>query len=72
MKVRIDTPIQNPDEDVIGRARLAESFSEQLLSLDTSEGIVTGVLGPLTRREKVTTRESDCPLFFPGKKTNEA
>lgn len=46
MKVRIDTPIQNSKEDALGRAELAESFSEQLLSLDASEGIVTGVLGP--------------------------
>ncbi len=46
MKVRIDIPIQNPEEDVLGRAKLAESFSEQLLSLDASEGVVTGVLGP--------------------------
>ena len=46
MKVRIDIPIQNSEEDVLGRAKLAESFSEQLLSLDASEGVVTGVLGP--------------------------
>ena len=42
----MDTPIRNPEEDVLGRAKLAESFSEQLLSLDASEGLVTGALGP--------------------------
>ena len=46
MKIRIDAPIQNPEEDVLGRAKLAESFSQQLLSLDASEGVVVGILGP--------------------------
>ena len=46
MTIRIDNPIQHPGEDVLGRVKLAESFSEQLLSLDASEGLVTGVLGP--------------------------
>ena len=45
MKIRTDIPIQNPEDDVLGRANLAESFSEQLLSLNASEGVVIGVLG---------------------------
>ena len=46
MKIRTDTPIQNPEDDALGRAELSKSFSEQLLSLDASEGVVIGVLGP--------------------------
>ena len=46
MKVAIDAPIRNPEDDVLGRANLAASFSEQLLSLDVTEGLVVGVLGP--------------------------
>ena len=46
MKITADAPIRNPKDDVLGRANLALSFSQQLLSLDTSEGLVIGVLGP--------------------------
>ena len=53
MTIRMDTPIRNPEEDVLGRAKLAESFSEQLLSLDASEGLVTGALGPWGFRKNV-------------------
>ena len=46
MKITADAPIRNPEDDVLDRANLALSFSQQLLSLDTSEGLVIGVLGP--------------------------
>ena len=46
MKISADAPIQNPKDDVLNRARVAESFTEQLLSLDVSEGLVVGILGP--------------------------
>ena len=46
MKIKIDNPIQNPKDDVLGRAKTAELFSEQILSLDASKGVVIGVLGP--------------------------
>lgn len=41
-----DNPIRSVDEDVLGRAKFARSFAEHLLSLDLSEGVVVGVLGP--------------------------
>jgi hypothetical protein len=40
-----DNPIRQPEEDVLGRLEVAESFADQVLSLDTSEGVVVGVLG---------------------------
>ena len=46
MGIKTDTPIQDSKDDVLSRAKLAESFSEQILSLDASDGIVVGVLGP--------------------------
>jgi KAP family P-loop domain len=44
-KIIGDNPIQLPEEDVIGRTPAAQSFVRQVLALDTSEGIVVGVLG---------------------------
>ncbi|MBI3652109.1 MAG: NTPase KAP [Acidobacteria bacterium] len=44
--IATDNPIQNPAEDALGRAKPARSFAEQILSLDSAEGIVVGVLGP--------------------------
>ena len=46
MTVSADNPIRNPEDDVLRRASLAHSFSDQLLSLDVSEGLVVGILGP--------------------------
>jgi len=46
MSLKADKPIRNPEDDVLGRAQVARSFAEQVLSLDASEGIVVGVLGP--------------------------
>ena len=41
-----DNPIQNPKDDALGRDKPARSFAEQVLSIDTTEGVVVGVLGP--------------------------
>lgn len=41
-----DNPIRRLEEDTLGRAPAARSFAEQILSLDASEGMVVGVLGP--------------------------
>ena len=46
MRVATDAPIRNPEDDVLGRANLASLFSEQLLSLNVTDGVVVGVLGP--------------------------
>ena len=40
-----DNPIRKPEDDVIGRAKVARSFAEQILLLDVTEGLVVGVLG---------------------------
>ena len=41
-----DNPIRMPEDDALGRAKVARSFAAQVLSLDVSEGVVVGVLGP--------------------------
>lgn len=46
MVVVTDNPIRRREDDVLGRVSLARKFSEHLLSLDASEGVVVGVLGP--------------------------
>ena len=46
MTISADNPIRNPKDDVLGRDSLAKSFSDQLLSLDATEGLVVGILGP--------------------------
>ena len=46
VKIKTDAPIRNSEDDVLGREKLAESFSRQLLFLDVSDGLVAGVLGP--------------------------
>ena len=46
MTLKADKPIQDPEDDVLGRAQVARSFADQIVSLDASEGIVVGVLGP--------------------------
>ena len=40
-----DNPIRKPEDDVLGRAKVARSFAEQILLLDVTEGVVVGVLG---------------------------
>jgi predicted KAP-like P-loop ATPase len=44
--VRGDNPIRSPGDDTLGRAKVAQSFAQQLLEIDASEGVVVGVLGP--------------------------
>jgi predicted KAP-like P-loop ATPase len=44
--IAADNPIQSPEDDALGRAKSARSFAEQVLSLDSTEGVVVGVLGP--------------------------
>lgn len=46
MSVKADKPIRTIEEDVLGRRNLAQSFAEQVLELDASEGVVVGILGP--------------------------
>ncbi|HET6912247.1 MAG TPA: P-loop NTPase fold protein [Rhodanobacteraceae bacterium] len=41
-----DNPITRPDEDTLGRAKFARSFADRILALDSTEGVVVGVLGP--------------------------
>ncbi len=41
-----DNPIRSSDDDRLGRREPARAFARQLLSLDASEGLVVGVLGP--------------------------
>ena len=44
--VAVDTPIRNSEDDTLGRTEQARSFVEHVLSLDVTEGVVVGVLGP--------------------------
>lgn len=46
VSVTADNPIRRPEDDVLGRTKVARSFAEQVLSLDVTEGVVVGVLGP--------------------------
>jgi len=46
VSVTADNPIRKPEDDVLGRTKVARSFAEQVLSLDVTEGVVLGVLGP--------------------------
>ncbi len=46
VSVAADNPIRRPEDDVLGRTRVANSFAEQVLALDAVEGVVVGVLGP--------------------------
>jgi hypothetical protein len=44
-KIIGDNPIQLPEEDAIGRTPAAQSFVRQVLTVDTTEGVVVGILG---------------------------
>lgn len=44
--VRGDNPIRRVEEDTLGRCAVARSFARQVLTLDATEGVVVGVLGP--------------------------
>lgn len=46
MTVPGDNPIRRTEDDSLGRARPAAGLASQVLSLDASEGLVIGVLGP--------------------------
>ncbi len=41
-----DNPIKKREDDVIGRVALSQKFAQSVLELDTSKGVVVGVLGP--------------------------
>ena len=41
-----DNPIKEAEDDEIGRVAIAQKFAQHVLKLDTSEGVVVGVLGP--------------------------
>ena len=41
-----DNPIENPEDDAIGRISTAQNFAQYVLALDAKEGFVVGVLGP--------------------------
>ncbi|WP_412501729.1 P-loop NTPase fold protein [Shewanella chilikensis] len=45
-RISADNPITRSDEDALGRLKPASSFAEQVLTLDSSEGVVVGILGP--------------------------
>ena len=40
-----DQPIKSSSEDVLGRARSAHAFADSIRELDTSQGLVVGILG---------------------------
>lgn len=44
--ISADNPITKPEDDALGRIKPAQSFAQQVLALDPSEGVVVGVLGP--------------------------
>ena len=46
MPVPIDKPIEVAAEDALGRGSQAASFVRQVLSLDASDGLIVGVMGP--------------------------
>lgn len=46
MSIHADNPIEQPGDDSLGRAGVAGDFVAQVLSLDSSKGLVVGVLGP--------------------------
>ena len=45
MPVPVDRPIKDASEDSLGRAKQAHSFVRQVMSLDTGDGLVIGVMG---------------------------
>lgn len=46
MAIPGDNPIEDADDDALFRAPVAEAFATQILELDTTNGLVAGVLGP--------------------------
>lgn len=45
-RIPADNPISTPEQDVLGRNDSARCFANEILSIDSSEGCVVGVLGP--------------------------
>ena len=45
MTISGDNTIRHPEDDTLGRTAVAESFARQVLALDTTEGVVVGVIG---------------------------
>lgn len=45
-RISADNPITKSEEDALGRVKPASSFARQVLAIDSSEGVVVGVLGP--------------------------
>ena len=43
--VRADNPVRRVEDDLLGRTDFAKFFARQILTLDTTEGAVVGVLG---------------------------
>ena len=46
MSIPGDNPINNSEQDALDRAPAAHAFANDVSELDTSEGVVVGVLGP--------------------------
>ncbi|NIK31075.1 hypothetical protein FHY15_000171 [Xanthomonas arboricola] len=46
IQVKIDRPIVDEMEDVVGRRDSARSFASNVLKMDASHGLVVGVMGP--------------------------
>ncbi|MBB3820778.1 hypothetical protein FHT03_000171 [Xanthomonas arboricola] len=46
MQIKIDRPIVDEMEDIVGRRDSARSFASNVLRMDASHGLVVGVMGP--------------------------
>ncbi|TLM59243.1 MAG: hypothetical protein FDZ69_14220 [Deltaproteobacteria bacterium] len=46
ISISADNPITKLEDDALGRVKPAQSFADQILALDSTEGVVVGILGP--------------------------
>lgn len=46
VSISADNPITKEEDDALGRIKPAQSFAEQVLALDSAEGVVVAILGP--------------------------
>ena len=46
MGIAVDQPIIHPEQDTLGRLNAAKNFAQMVLALDSTQGVVVGVLGP--------------------------
>ena len=46
MDIAVDQPIIHPEQDTLGRLNAAKNFAQMVLALDSTQGVVVGVLGP--------------------------